>query len=331
MFLVYLLNERDLLMWLSSNSTEDLTYDTEVANDGNVIFQKDERGKTLLMDLTYNGIKAKSSQGPTSLFKVKKEILSSIEKDMKENVTVLTWLENAAQRFLNLPRPLTQLFETHGLAILSDLYDTRDMGTQIACENRLTCVKGSWTYRMLGSMLYKKFAEFTLSDEALSWINSKRIIFKTESENLKNLIAKGCSNWEALTNHPKKPLLGLWQSNFEMKSNQIKFAPALEKEELMAVIKKEMGAWLRKRTINIQNASTFAVEDLLDSKPFNHKPRKDDWRLKIKFCKRNRVHTMEQTQEALKAKSEKMNRNLRKEFLRQFGKPPENLSVRRLT
>lgn len=109
-------------MWASDQPEEESPGDFEE----DVIFIKDERGKTLMEELIYKEKREKASHGQISRIKVKKNILTGIMKDLRENVSIKTWLENAAQRFLALPNPLTQLFETHGLAIMSKLYDNRD-------------------------------------------------------------------------------------------------------------------------------------------------------------------------------------------------------------
>jgi hypothetical protein len=55
-----------------------------------VVFIKDERGRTLLEELTYNGKRKKVAQGPKSVVKVSKSILSSITEDLKANAGIQT-------------------------------------------------------------------------------------------------------------------------------------------------------------------------------------------------------------------------------------------------
>jgi len=323
MFLVYLLNERDLLMWASSSPEWDsCNPETE---DENVVFIKDERGRTLLEELTYNGKRKKVAQGPKSVVKVSKSILSSITEDLKANAGIQTWIEHAARRFLSLPNPLKQLFETHGLQILSNLYDNReDTLIQAACENRLTCSKSSWAYRKLGSMIYKKLYEFIPSDESLFWINNQILKRKYRADSENKASATNCSsNWEQITQ--SKVYLEIWRNCFEMKDRTPRTFRGIAK-----VIEKEMRNWLRGLTLNIQNISTYAVEDLLDSSLFNPTRRKNDWKSRIKFSKMNRVLTEGLSEDELIAKGIKMEKNLRKEFYRQFGKRLEQLSVKPL-
>jgi hypothetical protein len=98
----------------------------------------------LLEEQTYNGKRKKVSQGPKSIVQVRKSILTSIMKDLSAKASIQTWIKNAAQRFLSLPNPLKQLFETHGLQVLSNLFDNReDSLIQAASEHGLTCSKSS--------------------------------------------------------------------------------------------------------------------------------------------------------------------------------------------
>lgn len=305
-------------MWASVSAERDSS-DIE-AQEENVAFIKDEKGKTLLRELTYNGKRNKVSQGPISKVKVKKELLSSIIKDLEENVSVRTWIENAAQRFLSLPNPLKQLFETHGLQVLSGLYDNReDSLVQAASDNRLTCSRGSWAYRKLGSMIYKKLYDFVPSNECLTWVNSL-IPKRKDNHRPKNqeIEANYSSNWERISH--SKVYLELWRNNFEMKDRT-----PMTSSGVARVIEEEMRRWLRGLTLDIQNVSTYAVEDLLDCNLY----RKADLRtrIKVKFSKMNRVTLKSLSKEELIKKGKKIELNLRKEFRRQFGKRIDELSI----
>lgn len=323
MFLVYLLNERDLLMWASDRPNENQIEDTL---DENVVFLKDDKRITLLKELTYSGSTVKSAQSANSTITVKKSILTGIFRDLRENVDVQTWIKNASHRFLTHPNPLTQLFETHGLAVLADLYENKDGDkVQAASDNRLTCIKGSWAYKKLGIMLYKKWKEFTPSEELLQWINRRKIKFTGGSQ---SLISERYSNWEIIAG--SKFFMSIWRQNFEININGAQQAQG-PLTRIQRAIEEDMGNWLRKLTLNIQNVSTYALEDLIVSHPLTKNHLKDDWISRVRYSKVNRVHTKGLTEDALKAKGERMEKNLHKNFSRQFGKRVEQLSITHLT
>jgi hypothetical protein len=118
----------------------------------------------------------------------------------------------------------------------------------------------------------------------------------------------------------------MWRNNFEMKDRTPRTFSGMAK-----VIEVEMGNWLRGLTLNIQNVSTYAVEDLLDSNLYLKSRQNKEIKSRIKFSKMNRVLTRSQSKDELITKGIKMEKNLRKKFNRQFGKRLEELSIKPLT
>lgn len=84
MFLIHLLNERDLMMWATSSVPEDL--DLDLSEDSQTVFIRDAKGEVLLRELTYSGILKKVKSGSLSLFEVKNKHLKSILNDLAANV-----------------------------------------------------------------------------------------------------------------------------------------------------------------------------------------------------------------------------------------------------
>ena len=247
-----------------------------------------------------------------SIFEVKNTILKSILQDLKNNVTIPQWISHASHRFSQKKNPLSLLFEGHGLRELSSMFNTEKENYSTAdLSRKLTCVRGSWCYKKLGEYLYSHVWEFKPSTWLQKIINEHTDVVKG-GEKVGKLKAQGWSNWDIISKTRK--YRKLWLQNFKVSKNITK---SEELGRAWKMIEIEMANWLKALTINIHNASTFAVEYLLEHNleiPGESEIQHSKWNKVTLVTKNTAVD-----KEILLKKVKKVKRRSEREFKRQFG------------
>jgi hypothetical protein len=302
--LVYLKNERDLLMWAASPTRERV----EIDDTGNSVFIRDSRSEVMLKELVYGVERNKIRNGELSLFEIKNTTLKSILQDLTNNVTIPQWISNACQRFSQLNNPLSLLFEGHGLRELSLMLNPEKEASQEAVSNRkLTCSRESWCFKKLGDYLHSQVWKFRPSPELKRRLNDHTHV-RNGGENFRKLKAQGWSNWDIISNTRK--FGKLWLKNFNTSKGIPKFEGTGSAWKYIEV---ELVDWLKALTIDIHNSSTFAVEYLLEHNL--EIPKKSE----ILHSKWNKVTLVSKTAVDKSRIGKNIQRRKERDFKRQFG------------
>ena len=144
MFMVYLMNERDLMFWAVNG------FDNEESVEAlgeNVVFIREKKFPVLIKELLYGSEREKIMSGDQSIFEVENKHLRSIVSDLANRVTVPEWIRNASERFSQLKTPQKLLLEASGLSELAQMFITESESREYKyLGSQLTCSRKSWSY-----------------------------------------------------------------------------------------------------------------------------------------------------------------------------------------
>lgn len=269
----------------------------------------DQRSGALIKELNYETQRNKPTGYSRLYRKVSRipEVLESLSRD----IGLMEWVGDAITRFKELKNPLKLLFEGNGLSKLTDLYSNNSDSelTKEAVDNRYSAKKESWSYQNLGNHLYQMVDNFQVSNPLME---------KYPAEEGEGTLAG--FDWtfgdrrNLLLNNSK--YLETWTSLFKEREK----APHIISHPWWKRLREEMKEHLKTIPVNIRNASTLAVEDLLRS----------EMKLPTELTIRHSLVTRpivktELSQEERAKLSKKATRKLEKEFHRELGVWPRNL------
>lgn len=160
-FLIHLLNEKDLAMWLC----EEKQGIQEKIRDAEVIRIRERNPSTLL---GYGAQKLKGSQ-PVYSQELQRSAATEIRNELTNSTRVDEWMSLAKERFKKVQNPLRLLFEGRGLFMLAKMYSG---GEANPGSSKLECRKDSWAYTRWGLKLYETLDEYrsmtTIKEELLN-------------------------------------------------------------------------------------------------------------------------------------------------------------------